>query len=151
MTIQQTDYQIANAPSAADSIWGRGILRTARAKYDFAVDGGAISTITPGSVVNATIPDNAVIVAGTINATTACTSGASATISVGTSAGSSTAAMLALTAVASFSADAIINAVPVFATPVKMTAEGRITFSIAVAALTAGVIEATLFYFVADA
>lgn len=49
------------------------------------------------------------------------------------------------------SADARINAVPVFATPVKLTAAGNITFTIATAALTAGVIEATFLYYVARA
>lgn len=127
---------------------GHSVLRVARAIYSFAVDGGAISTITPVSTV--ALPDNSVIVGGTINSTTACTSGGSATVSVGTSAGSSATSLLAATAVASLSADARINAVPTFATPVKLTAAGNVTFTIATATLTAGVIEATLYYYVAN-
>lgn len=126
---------------------GDSVLRTARAIYSFATDGGAVSTITPVNTVS--LPDNAVIVGGTVNSTTACTSAGSATVAVGTSAGSSTTALLAATAVASFSLDALINAVPVFATPVKLTANGKVTVTIATAALTAGVIEVTLLYYVA--
>jgi len=133
----------------ASSGFGLGVLRIARAKYSFAVDGGAISTITPAT--NATIPDNAIIVGGTINSTTAATSGGSATIAVGTSAGSSTTSLLAATAVASFSADAKLNSAATFAAPVKMTAAGSITLTVATATLTAGIIEVTVLYFVAAA
>lgn len=123
-------------------------LFLAKAIYDFSVDGGAISTITPVQTVE--LPDNAIIVGGTVNSTTACTSGGSATVSIGTSAGSSTTALLAATAVASLSADARINVVPVFATPVKLTAKGNVTFSIATATLTAGIIEVNLIYYIAS-
>lgn len=133
----------------SSKVHGLGLLRVARAIYSFAVDGGAVSTITP--VKTAALPDNAVIVGGTVNASTAATSGGSATIGVGTSAGSSTTSILAATAVASFSTDALINAVPVFATPVKLTAAGNITLTVAAAALTAGVIEVTVLYYVAAA
>lgn len=124
-------------------------LFMAKAIYNFAVDGGAQSTITPAQTVE--LPDNAVIVAGTVNSTTAVTSGGAATVAIGTSAGSSTTAILGATAKASLSADAVLNAVPVFATPVKLTANGKVTFTIGTADLTAGVIEVTLFYFVANA
>ncbi|MEO5646130.1 MAG: hypothetical protein ABIQ91_01500, partial [Candidatus Paceibacterota bacterium] len=122
-------------------------LNVAHAIYSFAVDGGAVSTITP--VSTAVIPNNAIIVAATINSTTAVTSAGSATVSVGTSAGSSTTSILGATAKASLSLDALINGVPIFATPVKMTAAGNVTFSVATAALTAGVIEAFVYYTVA--
>mgnify|MGYP000234577961 CR=1 FL=1 len=121
-------------------------LMVARARYDFSVDGGAIGLITPK--FNVTIPDNAVIVGGTINSTTAFV-GATATISIGTSAGSSATSILGVTAVASYSLDARINAVPVFATPVKMTASGVVTLTVATAPLTAGVAEIVLYYWVA--
>lgn len=129
--------------------FGDSVLRVARAKYDFAIDGGAVSTITPNGTV--ALPDNAVIVAATINSTTAVTSAGAATVAIGTSAGSSTTSIIGATAKASLSADAVLNGVPVFATPVKLTAAGNVTFTVATAALTAGVIEATLYYFVAAA
>jgi len=129
---------------------GTGISKmlVARARYSFATDGGAIATITPK--LNVTLPDNAVIMGAVINSTTACTSGGAATISVGTSAGSSTTSILAATAVASFSLDARIAGVPTFAVPVKLTAAGAITLTVATATLTAGIVEVVLFYWVAD-
>ena len=142
---------VTEAKLSASSDYGIGMLRTARARYSFAVDGGAVSTIQPGASFNAVIPDNAIMVGCTINSTTACTSGGSSTISVGTSAGSGTASFLALTAVASFGADVLLNGLATFASPIKMTAAGSITISIAVANLTAGVIEVTVLYFVAAA
>lgn len=139
---------VLTAEMSLASPFGLGAkLCVARAKYDFAVDGGAIGAITPAAT--AVIPDNAVIVAATINPTTAVTSAGSATVAVGTTAGSSASALLAATAKASLSLDALINGVPVFATPVKMTAAGSINVTVATAALTAGVIEITVFYFVA--
>jgi len=109
----------------------------ARAVYDFAVDGGAVSTITP--VINMKIPSKAIILGGIIDIITTLTSGGSATIAVGTSAGSSTTSLKAALAVASWTAG-LLAIVPVFtaATMVKLTAEGQITVTVATAALTAG-------------
>ena len=121
-----------------------GPMLVARAQYSFAIDGGAISTITPA--LSDTIPANAIMVGGTINVTTAVTSLGSATVGVGTSAGSSATSILAQTAKASLTLDALINAVPVFATPVKMTAAGQITVTVVAAALTAGIIEVFVYY-----
>jgi len=125
-----------------------GSLQVAKASYNFAVDGGAVSTITPR--LTTSLPAKAVIVGGTINSTTAFLSAGSATLSVGTSAGSSTTAILGTTAKATLSVNALINAVPTFAAPVKLTAAGNITVTIATAAATAGVVEVTLFYFVGN-
>lgn len=122
-------------------------MLVARARWDFAIDGGATSTITPKYTV--TLPDNAVIVGGTVNSTTAVT-GAGVSVSVGTSAGSSTTALLGATAVASLTLDARLNAVPTFATPVKLTASGDVTFTISGGTATAGVMEVVLFYWVAN-
>lgn len=149
VTADITAASITEAKIAASSGFGLGVLRVARAKYSFAVDGGTVSLITPA--INAAIPDNAVIVGGTINSTTAATSGGSATISVGTSAGSGAASLLAATAVASFSVDALLNSAATHAAPVKLTAAGSITLTVAVADLTAGIIEVTVLYFVAAA
>lgn len=128
---------------------GTSELRVARAIYSFAVDGGTTGLITPKQTV--ILPDNAVIVGGTVNSTGAVTSAGSATLSVGTSAGSSASAILAATGKASLSADAVLNAVPVFATPVKLSAAGAITVTVGTADLTAGVVEVTLLYYVAAA
>lgn len=122
-------------------------LRVAHAKYDFAVDGGVTGLITP--VDADTIPDNAIMVGGTINSPTAVTSDGSATLAIGTAAGSAADAIKDATAKASYSADALLDVVPTFDVPVKMTAAGRITFTIGTADLTAGVVEVWVFYVVA--
>lgn len=139
---------IAEGDVLSSKNFGLGLLRTARAKYDFAIDGGLVSTITPAT--NASLPINAVIVGAIINSTTAA-AGATATIAVGTSAGSSTTAILGATAVTSFTLNALLNGASTFAAPVKLTAVGSVTVTIATAALTAGVIEITLLYYVANA
>ncbi len=126
-----------------------GHLRMARAKYDFAVDGGgAPGLITPAT--NAIIPDNAIIIGGIANPTTALV-GSSTTIAIGTSAGSAANSLKTATAEATYSVDAVLPLVPVFTagSAVKMSAAGSITITTAVAALTAGVMEITVFYFVA--
>lgn len=134
-------------PPVNSGVIGTNTLNVAHALYSFAVDGGAIGAITPVSTVS--IPASAIIVATTINSTTAVTSAGSATVSVGTTAGSSASALLAATGKASFTTDALLNGVPVFATPVKMTAAGNINITVGTAALTAGIIEIFVYYTVA--
>jgi len=148
-TVKILNTNVTEAKLSASSGFGLGVLRTARAKYDFAVDGGTIGAITLATT--ATLPDNAVIVGATLNSTTAATSGGAATIAVGTTAGSAANSIKTAEAVASFSADALINGTVTFAAPVKMTAAGNINITVADADLTAGVIEITLLYFVAAA
>src|SRR3990167_7274278 len=140
--------KVTEAMQAASSGTGLGVLRTARAKYSFAVDGGAVGAITPAST--ALIPDNAIIVAATVNSTTAVV-GTTSTLAVGTTAGSSATSILAATAEATLSIDAVLNGVPVFATPVKMTAAGSINVTVGTNDLTAGIVEVTCLYFVAAA
>lgn len=142
---------ITEAQLTVPTDFGLGALRVARARYSFATDGGAVSTITPAAGSNATIPNNAIIIGGTINSTSAATSAGAATIAVGTSAGSSTTSILGATAVASFGADALINSVATFAASVKLTAAGSITFTIGAFDLTAGIIEVSVLYYVAAA
>lgn len=124
---------------------GLGIMAVAHAIFNFAVDGGAISAITLAS--NALIPANAIVLGGIINPTTAPV-GATATIAFGTSAGSSATSLKAATAIATYSIDALLATVPVFtaATAFKMSAAGYITMTVAVAPLTAGVIEIFVYY-----
>ena len=127
--------------------YGLGEVQMARCIYDYAVDGGAIAEITP--LQNCLLPDNAIIIGGTINSTTAVDSAGGANITIGTSAGSSASSILGSTAKGSLTADAIINAVPILATPVKLTAKGRVTIT-PDAVLTTGVIEIVLYYLVAQ-
>jgi hypothetical protein len=115
----------------------------AYARYNFAVDGGgAPGLITPA--VNTTIPINSILTGVVINAPTAFV-GATNTTSVGLSAGGGgAAALLAATAVASWTIDVKLAGIPVpqtASTWIKMSVAGQITFTTAVAALTAGVAE----------
>jgi hypothetical protein len=125
-----------------------------RAVYDFATDGGAEAAIIPS--ISDTIPANAILFGGVANSTIAVTSAGSATISIGTSAGSGAATILAATGKASFSLDAVLELLgtnsqggtnkPSF----KMTAAGQINITIGAAVLTAGRIEISVIGIVAD-
>jgi hypothetical protein len=128
-----------------------GSTGVAWAKYSFAVNGGAVSTITPAVAFNTVIPDNAIITSVIINSTTALTSAGAATVSIGTSGGSSASALLGVTGYATFTLDKLLAGVPVWTAPIKMTASGSITFTIAGAALTAGIIEVFVSFYVPQA
>jgi len=117
-------------------------VRVARMLYDFTVDGGAISTITPA--ISDTIPKDAIVFGGTLNSTVAPV-GASATVAIGTVAGSASNSILTATAITSLTLDAVLK-VTCTATPFKMTAAGKMTVTIATTALTAGQIEAWVIY-----
>ena len=127
-------------------VGGGGSPGTFIATYSFAVDGGAVGLITPSKTV--TLPKNFVITNAIINSPTPVSSGGSATISVGLSAGSSgAAALLAATGKASFSANAQQQGVPTAGTlssAIKMSAAGSVTLTVAVAALTAGVVDVVI-------
>jgi hypothetical protein len=116
-------------------------MRFARFKYDFAVDGGAIATITPAQTD--LIKANCIIMGGVIDVITTVTSLGSATIAIGTSAGSASNSLLTATAKPAAS---LINSVATFAAAVKMTADGVLTLTVGTAALTAGVVEGFFFY-----
>ena len=126
-----------------------GTLQVAKAIYRFAKDGGAQGLIQP--LITASLPKNAVIVGSTINSTTTCTASGSGTMAIGTSAGSSASSILTATAVASLGSNSKVNGAATFAAPVKLSATGNVTVTIATADFTAGVVEITLLYFVANA
>lgn len=127
------------------------------ARYNFAVDGGAVSTITPK--VGCTIPINAVITKVVVYCNTT-TVGSTGNISLGLSAGGAgTAALWGATARASCSTGTFFDGVPVAgataslanATYIHTSAAGAVTFTIATNALTAGIVEADVFYYVLQA
>jgi hypothetical protein len=114
-------------------------LMTARATYDFSVDGGAVSTIVPSN--SALIPDNSVIVRCYSVVTTAMTSGGSATLAL--SAGGVT-----LKAATAFDNGAFDDEdVTEHAVTDKTTSGTGIQFTIATAALTAGVVDVFVEYY----
>lgn len=136
----------SSASGAVAAIGGLGNISNAKMTYDFATDGGAQGLITPTN--SPTIPAKAIILGGAIDITTTLTSGGSATIALGTSAGSSATALKAATAVATWAAGVTVPVVPVFtaATYLKLTAAGRPTLTVATADLTAGKFDVNLVY-----
>lgn len=138
------DEDLLVVPTAA----GLGIPRVAKMRYVFGTDGGAQGAITPADTSE--IPDNAIILGGVLDITTQLTSGGSATISVGTTAGSGAATIVPDTAVASWDVGLDLALTPVFtaATMFKMTAAGSLNLTVSTADLTAGVFEIQVFYVV---
>lgn len=126
----------------SDTILYDGVY-TARAVYNFAVDGGAVGEIIPA--VSDTIPANAIVLGDVVNSPTAVTSAGAATVAAGTHAGSSSTALLAATGKASFTTDAVLVGLGQTA-PFKMSAAGQINITVGTAALTAGVIEVIVLY-----
>ncbi len=121
-------------------------LLIVRGKYDFAVDGGAVSTIAITS--GTPIPSGSVIVGGYVDITTTLTSGGAATIACQVEAAND---ILTAVAVASWSAGRK-NVLPspttgalTASTAVKTTAARDISLVIAAVALTAGVANVVLY------
>jgi hypothetical protein len=136
--------------SAVTETGGIGVAGNAKMTYDFAVDGGVQGLITPTN--SPTIPNKAIILGGVIDITTTLTSGGSATIALGTSAGSSASALKTATAVATWAAGVTVPVTPVFtaATYVKLTAAGRLTLTVATADLTAGKFDVNVIYVIGN-
>lgn len=122
---------------------GTGI-KFARARYDFAVDGGAVGSIVIGAEK---IPVNAVILGGLVEVDTAVAGNAGATVAVEVESGGDIVAAAAITG-APWSTTGRKSVVPAFtgATSVKTTAARDIKAVIAVATLTAGVFDVLLAY-----
>lgn len=124
-----------------------GRLKYAEAKYDFAVDGGAISTITP--VQTDLVPSGARVLDAFLIVDTLLTSSGAATVSIGLEGAADlraanvfgTAPALDTTGSKRF---ALVTATT---TPLVVTTADRpITFTVASFALTAGVIRVVVAY-----
>lgn len=138
--------------AAAPGTDGLGFLRVARATYDFAEHGGAISAIGLG----VTIPDNAIVCGGFIDVVTTCTSaGADAgTMALHVQSANDIVSAIAISNGAN-PWDAGLHAiVPKANTPestgIKLTAAREITATIATQAFTAGKFNVFLYYLVGD-
>ena len=106
--------------------------------YDFDKDGGSVAAYN-----GFTAKQKMVVLKAYMKVQAACTSGGSATVSLGKT--GTVAAFTAATAVASLTSDAIITGVSgLGAGGVILAADDVVFFDVAVAALTAGKIEATL-------
>lgn len=125
---------------------GLGALQEVKVTYDFAVDGGAQTTITPKATV--VVPAGAVIFGGFIQGITLPV-GVGASIAIGLGSGAQVAALKAATVIATYAAGATVALIPVFtaASVVKAAADTAVTFTISGAPLTAGKVQVVLYYF----
>lgn len=130
--------------SGGNIIGGIGRLTVAEATYSFAVNGGAVGDIT--LTQQDAIPQGAIILGGVVEITTQLTSSGSATIAIKVEGAADT---LAALAVASWTVSRK-SVIPAFtgATTLKTTTARSITATVAVAALTAGVFNVYLVYYV---
>lgn len=132
-------------------IEGTSGLKSAIGEYDFAVDGGAVGSITlrsaPGDILGNEIPAGSVITGGYIEVDTAFTSGGAATVAVNSEGAGD---LLAASAVsgAPWSTTGRKSIIPAStgATAVKATAKRNLVITVATAALTAGKGRVVVFY-----
>lgn len=123
---------------------GLGGAKPAVGLYDFAVDGGAVGTI---SLRGDTIPAGAIIVDALLNVETALTGGTvTDTLSLGSEAATDLQAAAARNAAPWSTAGAKRVTLTATAAPVKTTAQRNITFTINTSALTAGKFTAVVWY-----
>lgn len=132
-------------------IEGTTALKTAAGEYDFAVDGGAIGSITLRSTAAASlgggVPAGSVITGGYVEVDTALTSSGSATVAI-TLEGAGDLVAAAAYSGAPWSSTGRKSIIPVGtgATTVKTTANRNLTATIATAALTAGAFRVVVYY-----
>lgn len=126
-------------------------LKEAKGEYDFAVDGGAIGSITlraaPDDALGNTIPAGSVIEGGYVEVDTIFGAGAGGTIAIGAEAAGDLVAAAIFSGVP-WSTVGRKSVIPAFtgATTVKTTVERKLVATIAVAAVTAGKMRAVVFY-----
>lgn len=120
-----------------------GQKKVARADYDFAVDGGAVSAIT---LRGDSIPSGAVIVDVLLHVETAVTSGGAATLAIGTEAATDMNAADAVSGAPWSTTGAKRGDFTATTAPVKTTAARGIVATIATAALTAGKFSVLVWY-----
>ena len=138
-------HELAQAP--LDNQIAHFPIFLARARYDFAVDGGAISTID--LLPTDELPNDALILGAILNVITVPV-GATATIGIGSQAASDLQAAAAISGAPwSTTGYKAASLVTLGADPLNLTAARNITITIGTAALTAGVIEVLVQYYAA--
>jgi hypothetical protein len=125
---------------------GTGYLKSYRGEYDFAVDGGAISTITLRSN-DGPIPSGSVIMGGYLEIDTGFTTGSAAVAGVQVEAANDIVASTIVSG-APYSTTGRKSIIPVFtgATTVKTTAARSPAMVVATGTITAGKGRVVLFY-----
>lgn len=121
-------------------------LKQVRARYDFAVDGGAIGTI---AISGEQFPAGAVVLGGFIEVDTALVGVATAALALQVEAAGDLVAAAVVTG-APWSTTGRKSIIPVFtgATTVKTTVARDVSAVVSAAALTAGAFDVVLFYWV---
>jgi len=121
-------------------------LKTYKGEYDFAVDGGAISTI-PLRSEDGAIPNGSVILGGYLEIDTGFTTGTSATAALTVNAANDIVSATIVSG-APYSTTGLKSIIPVFtgATMVKTTAARVPSIVIATGTITAGKGRLVLFY-----
>jgi len=119
-------------------------MKVARARYSFAVDGGAVGDID--LLPSASIPANSYIVGGFMEVDT-IVAGAGASVAVKVEGAADLVAAAAVSG-APWSTTGMKAIIPVFtaATTVKTTAARKVQATVSAAVLTAGVFDVVLFY-----
>ena len=137
------DSQITNAKL------GTRVMHVQKYTYDFATQGGAISSITlTDDLGNAQLlPDNAVLLGATCEVVTGVTSAGAATLRFGYA--GSDAYFLGNTAKANFDADGKAEKMEA-TTPTKLTAVKAVLMTIESATLTAGKLNVWIRYYQGD-
>lgn len=137
---------------SAPGVDGLGVLRVARATYDFAEHGGAISAIGLG----VTIPDNAIVCGGFVDVVTTCTTAAAdaGTMAIHVQSANDIVTATAVSAGGNIWDEGLHAIVPKANTPestgIKLTAAREITATIATQAFTAGKFTVFLYYLQGD-
>lgn len=131
--------------STADALSVAGALKAVRARYSFAVEGGAVSTI--GLIGATAIPAGAVILGGFVDVITPPTSGGAGTAAIQVEAANDIVLAAAVSG-APWSTVGRKSVIPVFtgASSVKTTVARDVSLVIGAFALTAGVFDVIIFY-----
>ena len=125
----------------------KGVVMTAIATYDFAVNGGAISAIDLGI----TIPNNAVVLDGMIDVITTATSATDAgTMAIHLQSANDIVSAAAISASGWDAGLTAIIPLGTAASAIKLTAARAVTATIAVEAFTAGKFHVIIRYVVTD-
>lgn len=148
--VRATAAEINNLDDSVEDIYadGIGLLRIAKATWDFDVDGGAISAIDLG----VTIPANSIILGGLYDVTATLTSTATgtdkATGALSVEGANDIVSAVAIETGTPWDKGALRAIIPVMtaASAVKTTDAANITFTIAVAAVLTGAFTVTLLY-----
>ena len=144
-TASELNLLDASNTEPADAAWA-AVTRWAKVEYDFATDGGAVSTIDLG----VTIPDNAIVLTCIVEKITAFTSGGAATVglkieSSGDVIGASTAFDNAQYSTA------IVPGVALASSQFKTTAARNVSLEIGAHAITAGKYNFHIEYLIGEA